>query len=276
MHVPCLRQPEPRVTLDLSEVLSNWDVVSPEHPARLVRGRDGLEFLQLRIDAGLMQMHVNGRPDGTRYHGMPLALAHIEHELRLAGEGVTGGDWQELIRELNQLNYRRLAFSAVSETCLARQAPRQAERMLTGAIRDIDACLTCIRLIEERPGEQLTVDDESLPPTLVFNRSRHLTQLRVVQERYEDAVEAARAGVERLVESLSQREPAGDLDADPGVVHLRELIARLRAEYGINRTLREKLEAAVASEDFPRAAALRNELRKRPAVEGEFKLTLLI
>ena len=48
------------------------------------------------------------------------------------------------------------------------------------------------------------------------------------------------------------------------VQHLRRIEERLRQEYGITSTLREELDAAVAAEDYERAAQLRDELKRRP------------
>ena len=37
--------------------------------ARKIVGEDGKEKLQVRLDLGLLQMELNGRPDGERPHG---------------------------------------------------------------------------------------------------------------------------------------------------------------------------------------------------------------
>lgn len=256
------------MTLDLAELLTDWDATTADCPARLVRGDDGQEFLQLRIDAGLMQMHLNGRPDGHRYRNSPFALRHIQHAQRLGDEHITALDWQELVRELNQLNYRRLGLTALAENALACQQDTAAERMMYGAIRDIDACLQCIRLIEQRPGEQLTIDDETLPPTLVFHRTRLLAQLRIVQERYEEAIEIAAGGAEQLIQAISERDPEAAAEQDPGVLHLQQMSSRLRHEYHIPQTLREQLQRAVDAEDFATAAILRNQLKSRSKGDG--------
>jgi hypothetical protein len=266
------------VTLDLEELLCGWDPPEAEICARLIRGRDGEEVVQMRIDVGLMQMMLNGRPDGERYRGMASALAHLRHELPLPEPAVVGADWMELLRELNQFNYRRLALSGIADLCLAHQEAEQAARMLRGAIRDIDACLACIGLLESKPGQPVTVDDDSLPPTLLFNRARHLAQLRVIEGRYEDAIEAARQGADHLRVMLEERRITDEADRDPGVVHLNELADRLRADYHIARTLREQLEHAVAIEDYAAAAALRKALEGRPPVEreGEFAAEIVV
>ena len=45
---------------------------------RIVPGDDGREKLQMRIDLGLLQMELDGRPDGQRPAGAESLLDHLE------------------------------------------------------------------------------------------------------------------------------------------------------------------------------------------------------
>jgi len=47
------------------------------------------------------------------------------------------------------------------------------------------------------------------------------------------------------------------------VQHLRKIEQSLRDEHGIEATLREQLDQAVANEDYEQAARLRDALRRR-------------
>ena len=67
--------------LDVKELMEGWDCPDGEVGARLIVGRDGPEVVQLRIELGVLQMTLDGRPDGLRYHGMTNVLEYIEHEL---------------------------------------------------------------------------------------------------------------------------------------------------------------------------------------------------
>ena len=74
------------MTLDLEDLIGGWDCPIGELRARATVGRDGQELLQLRVDLGVMQMFLEGRPDGERCHGLPTARAYILHETRLGGQ----------------------------------------------------------------------------------------------------------------------------------------------------------------------------------------------
>jgi hypothetical protein len=250
------------MTLDLDELTAGWDCPPGELRARVVVGRDGAELLQLRVDLGVMQMLMDGRPDGQRCHGLPTAREYVEHELRVAGNAVAVADWQELDRELAQTNYRRVAYSTLAEDALQDNEPAAAQRFIAGALRDTEACLTSLRLLQRQ--EVVTIDQNSLRPTLAFDRTRLLAQLRVVEGDFESAIEEAEAGanaLDRLLAELGYDEE--QREQDPGVAYLMEFGQRLRQEYGIAQTLREALEQAIENEDFERAAELRDELQRR-------------
>jgi hypothetical protein len=58
---------------DIRELLDAWPYDS-DNDARIVRGRDGREILQIRVPIGLEQLELEGRPDGARPHEMESAL----------------------------------------------------------------------------------------------------------------------------------------------------------------------------------------------------------
>ena len=68
---------------DLRRILKNWPY-DPEHDARIVRGEDGRELLQVRTPLGIEQYEMDGRPDGLRPHGMESALEYHLHRLNQA------------------------------------------------------------------------------------------------------------------------------------------------------------------------------------------------
>ena len=51
---------------DIDDLLTQWRYEPGEVMARLVKAGDGREVLQMRVDMGVLQMEVQGRPDGAR------------------------------------------------------------------------------------------------------------------------------------------------------------------------------------------------------------------
>jgi len=249
------------MNLDLDELIGDWSCPKGEVAARLVRGEDGGELVQLRIDLGLLQMFPDGRPDGKRYHGLPSVREYVRRELRL-GHAPTEQDWAELQRELVQLNYRRIALGNLVDA-EAQRDDCEAERWhLVRAARDTDECLSALRLITDHSGG--TGSNMALLPTLLFSRARFRSRLAALEGRIEEAVEEAEAGADVLDATLDDigLDPE-QRKQDPGVSHLRQLGERLRKQHGIEQTLRERLDEALERDDFESAVQLREQLRRR-------------
>jgi hypothetical protein len=235
--------------------------------ARVVVGRDGDEVIHLRIDLGVMQMLMAGRPDGQRIHGLPSAREFVEHELRVGGEHLLPSDWQELHRELLQTNYRRLAYAALAEDALQDSDSAATCRFIEGALADIEGCTKILRLIDEHAPN--TSSPPSLRPTLLFDQARLAAQLRVVEGQFEEAIEQAEAGAESLETLLGEMGYDDEArDEDPGVRYLLDLGRQLRLEYGVTKTLRERLEEALDHEDFETASEIRDAMARRRQQAG--------
>jgi hypothetical protein len=249
------------MNLDLSVLTEGWDRVPGEIAARIVRGMDGANLVQLRVDLGVLQMHPEGRPDGRRYRGHASVLDFARHEHTL-GREIGPEDWNELQRELCQSNYRRLATTGLAEE--ARQAGRQADEKawLVHVLDDIDACLTMVEMLNAN-GIQAQID-AAFKPTLMYHRAHTLSRYLVLDEEVDDAIEALRSGERRLMRYL--REIGAETDArenDQAIAALRDLEKQLREAHGIKKTLEERLADAVAQENFETAAQLRDELHRR-------------
>src|SRR5438105_8420902 len=71
-----------RMSLDLNTILKDWPHENRAIKVRKILGLDGRQKLQLRIDLGVLQMELTGRPDGVRAHGCESLLTY--HQLRAA------------------------------------------------------------------------------------------------------------------------------------------------------------------------------------------------
>ncbi|MCA9243196.1 MAG: UvrB/UvrC motif-containing protein [Phycisphaerales bacterium] len=249
------------MSLDLSEYIDGWDCPRDHIAARLITGRDGSTYAQMRVDLGVLQMALNGRPDGERYHGLPTALDFVQHEMRVSHD-LDASHWRELHRELQQFNYRRLALSRLADEALERRDNDLAKSLIAGAISDIEGCLSAINLLERQSRER--PPEFNLAPTFVFNRARLRSRLAALDERIDEAIEEAEAGARSLEQMLHNLGVDGEsVEEDAGVMFLRKTASDLRAKHQIQRTLQEQLSEAIDNDDFEAAARLRDEMRRR-------------
>ena len=69
--------------------------------------------------------------------------------------------------------------------------------------------------------------------------------------------------MERIREVFAAVDAEEQFDQDELVSQLHEMKETLRAEYDVGQTLAEQLAEAVASEEYERAARLRDEITRR-------------
>src|SRR5579872_1134224 len=67
---------------DITPLLKGWDYEPGTINVRKVSGIDGQPKLQMRLDLGLLQMELTGRPDGVKPHGCESLLEYYESLLR--------------------------------------------------------------------------------------------------------------------------------------------------------------------------------------------------
>ncbi|MBL0869042.1 MAG: UvrB/UvrC motif-containing protein [Phycisphaerales bacterium] len=74
---------------DLSDLLNQWAYEPGKLNVRVIMGTDGEPRIQMRLDLGVLQMHMEGRPDGQRPRGFESLLDY--HEARLDNSPNPGG-----------------------------------------------------------------------------------------------------------------------------------------------------------------------------------------
>src|SRR5947208_14793797 len=67
---------------DITPLLKGWDYEPGTINVRRIRGSDGQPKLQMRVELGLLQMELTGRPDGAKPHGFDSLLDYFEAELK--------------------------------------------------------------------------------------------------------------------------------------------------------------------------------------------------
>jgi hypothetical protein len=78
-----------KLDVDLRELLDAWPF-DPDDELRVATGCDGRPILQIRTPLGLEQIELDGRPDGTRPHGVESEL--VFHEQRWEAARLAGAE----------------------------------------------------------------------------------------------------------------------------------------------------------------------------------------
>jgi hypothetical protein len=253
---------------DLDEALQGWpyEPESGEVIAREVQARDGRTVVQIRVELGVLQLEMNGRPDGTRPHGFTTYLEYLRYRSTVHGTA-TGGrragapaPWRmsrehctETDREFVQFSHRRMAWLALMR--------------YDRALRDADHTLALMDFVLAHGlDEDYIASHERFRGLVLFHRHQAAAALALERRRPEEAIDIVREGTVLL--GRHQEEWFGDRARDESpdqalIEQLQVLEEEIRKNFGIGKTLREQLDEAVGREDYERAARLRDQIRAR-------------
>lgn len=237
---------------DIDHVLQQWPFKPGVIAARLVRAGDGREVLQMRIEMGLLQMEVTGRPDGEHPGGADTCLEWLQDLANAEGDAFVLNEVQcmEIDREFLQFYHRRIC-------CLAL-------RQFARAVDDADYSLALMDFAAAHsPDQQWVLSHEQYRPFVLFHRIQAMAMLELERSDAETAIETIQQGMEQMHELFVKFGAEEQFEQDELVGQLRALQESLRQEYRVGKTLGEQLADAVASEEYERAARLRDEIAKR-------------
>jgi hypothetical protein len=241
---------------DIDAALQGWEFKPGVVQARLVQARDGRQVIQMRVDLGLLQIETTERPDGARPHGFPTYFEYLRQQVRVARRGsesfvLTEEQCLESDREFVQFYHRRICWLAL------RNYPR--------AVADADHTLAFMDFVKAHsPAEEYTQAHEQYRGFVLFQRTQAAAARAVEKENAEEAIDEIRAGLEKMKTFFASFEAEEQMEEDLMVQKLREMEKSLRETHGINATLAEQLDEAVAKEDYETAARLRDAMRQRP------------
>jgi hypothetical protein len=210
------------------------------------------------VDLGILQMEIDGRPDGRQPHGFDTLVAYQQSRLKRyveqngssIGFMLTSEECAALRSEALQLYHRYVALFAVRE--------------FSGVLRDADQSLAIFDLCRDfGESEHDRNVLEQFRQQVITTRTRSEAELALAGKRPKDALAALDHGLEQLRvvyddAGLSDRyDRANEVQLLRGMrdVLVPKLPSSQRAE------LLERLRAAIDAENYELAAILRDELK---------------
>jgi hypothetical protein len=274
---------------DLTPILSNWPFEPGTINVRVIEGIDKLPKLQVRLDLGIIQMNIDGRPDGQRPNGFSSLLEYVETRIdeaqEFGPEPVGDDDGSFAIDSAGEppltdpddqadTDPGETSITIDPETCraLREEAAQYYHRYVAllvledfeGVIRDTsrnlrvaDVCRDYAEDVHDR--EML----DQVRPYILMMRTRAVAGQALKDEVPKAAVAAVDRGLEALKDHFeSMNEPEG-YDQSNEAQSLREMRDALVPKLPVSQKteLRDRLHEAVKRENYELAAILRNELR---------------
>lgn len=234
----------------IDHLLNNWPF-EPDESVRLVKGADGRDVIQVRVDLGILQLEVSGRPDGLKPDGFPSILDWLTHkELESPDFELDDDLCEEIDREFVQFYHRRMAWLRLQKFELA--------------VRDANHTLALMDFCKEHSqDEEWTFQHEQHRGFVLFHRIQAAALIAIESQDDAKAIELIDEGLDDMRETFEELGWEEFYESDELVLRLGELKESLLKDDASPKSLQEQLEEAVQSEQYELAAILRDKMARR-------------
>lgn len=244
---------------DIAPLLEGWDFQPGAVNVRKIIGIDGRPKLQMRLDLGLLQMEMTGRPDGRRPHGCDSLLEYHEkklaaHRRQTGGESgfhLTPAECHALREEAAMYYHRYLSLFVLEE--------------FRGVLRDTARNLRMLDLCSRfAVSEQDRLVLEQYRPYILMMNARARASLYWKAGDLDSALRAARRGLRRIREFFERFNQQEAYKRCPEARALRAFAREIKQKLPVDpvKQLRSQLQRAVREERYEEAAQLRDQLEQ--------------
>jgi len=242
---------------DIAPVLRGWDYEPGTINVRRISGTDGAPKLQMRLDLGLLQMELSGRPDGERPHGFESLLEYFEslladHKGRHGtnvGFQLTSVQCQSLRDEAVMYYHRYLSLFVLED--------------FSGVVRDTARNLRVLDLCGKyADDEQDRLVLEQYRPYITMMHSRAQASMYMKDNRLPDALRTVEEGLTGIKEFFLRFGQEEAYTQSNEVRVLKRFARDIRRKLPVDPLdrLQRKLERAVRNEKYEDAARIRDEI----------------
>ena len=243
------------MSLDLNTILKDWPHESGSIKVRKITGLDGREKLQLRVDLGVLQMEMSGRPDGQHPHHCESLLQY--HQKKAARAGAKGDTYQlapeecaELQQEGIQYYHRYLSLFQIND--------------FEGVVRDTQRNLDLFTFVAEHTDrEDFSWALQQFRPYVLMMNTRAKASILLGQQKFADAIAEIERGREAIVDFMQQSNFPELVSKSSEIAFLDEWLEEVKAKRPLSKleVMQREMETAIAKELYERAAELRDAIK---------------
>lgn len=240
---------------DISQILENWKYSEHDLNVRIIKGTDGRRKVQMRLDLGILQMEIDGRPDGRTPRDFESYLDYFEaksldrerrsHDAKFV---LSAMDCFKLQQEAIQYYHRYLALMKLQDY---RRVARDSDRNL----HVIDF------IAKHAENEDIIWQFEQHRPYVIMMSTRAKASSELDREHFEEAIGIIKKAIEQ-VEQFNEkwRERIGP--DSPELEFFRYWLDEINEQKPMTEmeSLKKELVDAIADENYERAAELRDKI----------------
>lgn len=246
------------MNVDLTRLLNEWPYEPGKLNVRLITAEDGEPRIQVRLDLGVLQMFVDGRPDGQRPYGYDSLLEYHEARLDEAEQtadghprfSLTEDECEELRAEAVQYYHRYMALLVLEDY----------ERVIRDTTRNLRVLDLCAQHAETEADRAAL---EQFRPYITMMRARAMASQALKDNEPKAALHAIDDGLEALRQYFSESGQPDLFEQSGEVQMLKGMREALVPKLPVSQKseLRARLAKAIEQENYELAAILRDELR---------------
>jgi hypothetical protein len=264
VDLPGTRRHISLMDFDISHLLKQWEFQPGQVVTRRFKAKDGREQIQLRLDLGLLQMNVDGRPDGKRPFGYGSLFDYYRARLRKYRAAHDGSDEgfklkaEDCVRlQLETLQYHNRYICLLQLEDHAR------------VIRDAERNLAVFDFVGKHTEcEEMAWSLHQFRAQLLMILTRARAAQALETEDYVMAIRHIEEGLEKIRAFYHEHGHAEAAETSGEVLSLEAWLEEIRAKRPLSaqERLERALHEAINREDYERAAQVRDALRNlKPA-----------
>ena len=253
---------------DIGRILRSWEY-DPQNSIRKVIDSDGVEKIQVRVDQGafqgVLQMELDGRPDGKRPHNQAFAFDYYKETLR---RHAAAGDAPDTFR---------LDPEACKE--IFDESRRVYERYVfllqiqdyARVIRDTERNMEVFRFVKKyAETEEDRTALEKWWPYIIRIHAVARVMVAIQNEDFDRATRVVKEAEEKIDNLPETEAEEFEVEKKRSLKALGELTEEIRGKQPASREdiLKQELADAVEQENFEKAARLRDEIREMEEQES--------
>src|SRR5438094_9813264 len=243
------------MSLDLNIILKDWPHENGNVKVRKITGLDGREKLQLRVDLGVLQMEVTGRPDGERPHNCESLLEyHQRRAVRAAEKGedyeLTPEECAELQQEGIQYYHRYLSLFQIND--------------FAGVVRDTQRNLDLFTFVTEHTDrDELSWSLQQFRPYVLMMNARAKASILLGQGKFAEAVAEIERGRDAIGDFFQDSNFPELVSKSSEIAFLNEWLEEVKAKRPLSKLeiMQREMETAITKELYERAAELRDAIK---------------
>ena len=243
------------MSLDLNTILKDWPHENGNVKVRKIAGLDGREKLQLRVDLGVLQMEMTGRPDGQRPHNCESLLEyHQRRAVRAAEKGedyeLTPEECAELQQEGIQYYHRYLSLFQIND--------------FVGVVRDTQRNLDLFTFVTEHTDrDELSWSLQQFRPYVLMMNTRAKASILLAQGKFGEAMSEIERGRDAIAEFFQHSNFPELVSKSSEIAFLDEWLEEVKAKRPLSKLeiMQREMETAIGKELYERAAELRDAIK---------------